>query len=138
ETSEYLEGPPDAEERYRSLMERFFKLPSENKTFAPSRPPRFAEATTTIDQPGRMTVIQGLYKGRRLPAFLIEQMITRHPKLGRQPTPEDRKQFGSDLAWAMWRAVMQLPRLSGSSVEAVRGVAGTLPSSLFNDVLGVR
>jgi hypothetical protein len=54
-----------------------------------------------------MTVIQGLYKDRRLPAFLIEQMITRHPKLGRQPTPEDRKQFGSDLIQAMWQTVMQ-------------------------------
>jgi hypothetical protein len=107
ETSEYLEGPPDAEGRYRSLMERFFKLLSENKAFAPSRPPRFAEASTTIDKPGRMTVIQGLYKDRRLPAFLIEQMITRHPKLGRQPTPEDRMRFGADLARAMWRSVMQ-------------------------------
>jgi hypothetical protein len=107
ETAEYLEGPPDADGRYRSLMERFFKLLSENKTFAPSRSPRFAEASTTIDKPGRMTVIQGLYKDRRLPAFLIEQMITRHPKLGRQPTPEDRKQFGADLARAMWRSVMQ-------------------------------
>jgi len=107
ETSEYLEGPPDAEGRYRSLMERFFKLLSETKTFAPARPPRFAEATTTIDKPGRMTVIQGLYKDRRLPAFLIEQMITRHPKLARQPAPEDRKQFGADLARAMWRSVTQ-------------------------------
>ena len=107
ETSEYFQGPPDAEGRYRSLMEQFFKLLSENKTFAPSRPPRFAEATTTIDKPGRMRVIQGLYKARRLPAFLIEQMITRHPKLGRQPTPEDRKQFGADLMRAMWQTVMQ-------------------------------
>src|SRR5262245_36715352 len=107
ETSEYLEGPPDAEGRYRSLMERFFKLLSETRTFAPGRPPRFAEATTTIDKPGRMTVIQGLYKDRRLPAFLIEQMITRHSKLARQPTPEDRKQFGADLARAMWWSVMQ-------------------------------
>ena len=107
ETAEYLEGPPDAEGRHRSLMERFFNLLSENKTFAPSRPPRIAEASTTIDKPGRMTVIQGLYKDRRLPAFLIELMITRHPKLGRQPTPEDRKQFGADLMRAMWRSVMQ-------------------------------
>jgi len=107
ETSEYLDGPPDTEGRYPSLMERLFKLLSENKTFAPSRPPRFAEASTTIDKPGRMTVIQGLYKDRQLPAFLIEQMITRHPKLGRQPTPEDRKQFGADLVRVMWRSVIQ-------------------------------
>jgi hypothetical protein len=48
-----------------------------------------------------------LYKDRRLPAFLIEQMVAKHPKLGRQPTPEDRMQFGSDLVRAMWRTVMQ-------------------------------
>src|SRR5262245_56446330 len=35
ETSEYMDGPPDTEGRYRPLMERFFKLLSENKTFAP-------------------------------------------------------------------------------------------------------
>ncbi len=107
ETSEYLEGPPAPEGRYRSLMEQFFSLLSKNKTFAPSRPPRFAEASTTIDKPGRMTVTQGLYKDRLLPAFLIEQMITRHPKLERQPTPDDRKQFGADLIRAMWQTVMQ-------------------------------
>jgi Zinc carboxypeptidase/Cytosolic carboxypeptidase N-terminal domain len=107
ETSEYLEGPPDVEGRYRSLMERFFKLLSESRTFAPSRPLRVADASTTIDRPGRMTVIQGLYKDRRLPAFLIELMITRHPRLGRQPAPEDRKQFGADLTQAVWRSVMQ-------------------------------
>jgi hypothetical protein len=54
-----------------------------------------------------MTVIQGLYKDWQLPAFLIEQMITPHPKLGRQPTLEDRKQFGADLMRAMWRCVVQ-------------------------------
>jgi hypothetical protein len=52
-------------------------------------------------------VIQGLYKDRRLRAFLIEQRITVHPKLGRQPTPEDRLQFGADLARTMWKTVTQ-------------------------------
>jgi len=108
ETSEYLEGPPDAPGKsYRSLTQRLFKLLSEGKTFAPTRPPQAAEASTTPGKPGRMTVIQGLYNDRQLPAFLIEQMITKHPKLGHQPTPEDRRQFGADLVRAMWKAVMQ-------------------------------
>jgi hypothetical protein len=102
ETAEYLDGPPNAG-RYRSLMERFFKLLSAGKTFAPTRPPQAAEASTTPGKPGRMTVVQGLYKDRQLPAFLIEQRITRHPKLGRQPTPEDRQQFGAELVQAMWQ-----------------------------------
>ena len=105
ETSEYVDGPPDAEGRHRSLTERFFDLLSENSDFASTRPPRSAEVSTTPDTPGRMTVVQGLYKDRQLPAFLIEQMIAKHPKLGRQPTPEDRKRFGSDLVRAMWRTV---------------------------------
>jgi hypothetical protein len=105
ETAEYLEGPPDAAGQHHPLMERFFKLLSESNTFAPTRPPQSAAASTTIDKPGRMTVIQGLHKDRQLPAFLIELRITRHPKLGRQPTPEDRQQFGADLVRAMWQSV---------------------------------
>jgi hypothetical protein len=107
ETAEYLEGPPDADGRYSALTQQLFKLLSESQTFAPTGPPRAAEASTTPGRPGRMTVIQGLYKDRQLPAFLIEQRITGHPKLGRQPTPEDRLQFGADLARAMWKAVTQ-------------------------------
>jgi hypothetical protein len=48
-----------------------------------------------------MTVVQGLYAGRKIPAFLIEQMVVKHPKLGRQPNAEDRKAFGADLIRAM-------------------------------------
>ena len=107
ETAEYLEGPPDTDGRYSALTQRFFKLLSESQTFAPTGPPRAAEASTTPGAPGRMTVIQGLYNDRRLPAFLIEQRITRHPKLGRQPTPEDRLQFGAELTRAVWKAVTQ-------------------------------
>lgn len=102
ETAEYLEGPPD-EGRYRTLMERFFKLLSAGKTFAPVEAPQNAAASTTIGKPGRMTVVQGLYKARQLPAFLIELRITKHPKLGHQPTPEDRQQFGAELVQATWQ-----------------------------------
>jgi hypothetical protein len=104
ETSEYLEGPPDTKSQYRTLTQRLFKLLSAHQTFAPTRPPQFVEASTTLGKPGRMNVIQGLYHDRQLPAFLIEQMITKHPKLGHQPTPQDRQQFGADLVQAMWQA----------------------------------
>jgi hypothetical protein len=103
ETSEYLEAPPD--QRHAALTQRLFKLLSASPTFAPTRQPQTAEASTTIGKPGRMTVIQGLSHDRQLPAFLIEQMITRHPKLGHQPTPADRQRFGADLVQAMWQAV---------------------------------
>lgn len=102
ETVEYLDGPP-SDDRYRLLMERFFKLLSGAKTFAPTRPPQLLEASTTPGQPGRMNVVQGLFKDRQLPAFLIEQMITKHPKLGHQPTPQDRQFFGAELVQILWR-----------------------------------
>ena len=105
ETAEYVEVPPDAEQRYRALMTRFSQLLSDSKRFAPTKPAQFSEASTRVDKPGRMNVCQGLYRDRKLPAFLIEQMIIKHPKLGRQPTIEDRQQFGADLVRAVWKAV---------------------------------
>ena len=105
ETSEYLEGPPDTDGRHHRLLERLFKFLSATPTFAPTRPAQAAEATTTTGKPGRMTVVQGLFHDRQLPAFLIELMITRHPKLGHPPTPVDRQKFGADLVQAMWQAI---------------------------------
>ncbi len=101
ETSEYLEAPPD--NRYAALTQRLFQLLSARPTFAPTRQPNMAEASTTIGKPGRMTVIQGLSHDRQLPAFLIEQMITKHPKLGHQPTPAERQRFGADLVQVLWQ-----------------------------------
>jgi hypothetical protein len=105
ETSEYLDGPPDAEGRYRALTERLSKLLAESETFAPTRPPQPVATSTTPDRPGRMTVVQGLYRDRRLPAYLIELMIAKHPKLNRQPTIADRQRFGAELVRLLWRAV---------------------------------
>jgi hypothetical protein len=54
-----------------------------------------------------MTVAQGLYHYRKLPAFLMEQMISNNPRLGHLPTVEDRMEFGKGLVKAAWRAVTQ-------------------------------
>jgi len=105
ETSEYLEGPPGPEPAHRKLAERFFAMLGKHSTFAPTRPLFFAAETTTPGKPGRMTVSQGLYKARRLPAFIMEQMIARNPKLGRAPTIADRMRFGAELARSAFEAV---------------------------------
>jgi hypothetical protein len=105
ETNEYLDGPPDPKGQHRELTERFFKLLVEHTAFAPSRPPRPSEVTTTEGRPGRMTVVQGLWRDRRLPAFLMEQRISRSPKLGRVALVADRLQFGGDLVRVLWEAV---------------------------------
>ena len=73
--------------------------------FAPSRPLSWASSTTTAGKPGRMTAVQGLWHDFSLPAFLMEQRVSRHPKLGRQPTIPDRLAFGRQLAESMWSAV---------------------------------
>ena len=48
--------------------------------------------------PGRMTIIQGLYKDFQLPGFLMEQRISTQPKYGRKPLAADRLRFGRELA----------------------------------------
>jgi murein tripeptide amidase MpaA len=103
ETNEYLEGPPDP--AYRPLMERWFRLLAENTTFNPQQPPRLAESTTTPGKPGRMTVVQGLYRDRHIPAFLMEQMISYNSKLAHLPEVPDRLAFGAALARTLLPAV---------------------------------
>ncbi|MEX2300086.1 MAG: M14-type cytosolic carboxypeptidase [Bryobacterales bacterium] len=102
ETSEYLEGPVE----YRELSGRFRKLLVARTTFHPTRPePRDAASSTTPGKPGRMTVNQGLFHERRIPAMLMEQMVGFNPKLGRRPTIQDRLDFGAGLVRAMWLTV---------------------------------
>ncbi len=106
ETAEYLDGPPeDRGSSHTALMERFFGLLKDSTTFNPTRTVQHAAAPTTQGMLGRMTVTQGLYHDRKIPAFLIEQMITFNSKLGRYPEIEDRLRFGAGLVKAMLRAV---------------------------------
>lgn len=108
EDPEYVAGPPGPE--HEPLLRRFEAALSAFDTFAPTRPAALSPASTTEGKPGRMAVYQGLYRDRKLPAFLIEQRITRHPKLGRQPDAEDRKRFGEHLVRAALTAVLGAKR----------------------------
>jgi outer membrane protein assembly factor BamB len=107
ETGEYLEAPPGDNPAHWSLAERFFAALGQVSTFAPTRKLFRAEATTTAGKPGQMTVSQGLYHRRKLPAFIMEQMIASNPRLGRLPTVEDRMRFGEGLAQAVALAVRE-------------------------------
>ena len=102
ETGEYLEAPPAGHDDIGPL---FFAALERLTTFAPTRPLFRGASTTTPGKPGRMTVSQGLYHLRQLPAFTMEQMIARNPKLGRFPTMEDRLAFGAALVRAAFEAV---------------------------------
>jgi len=93
ESSEYLEGPPIP------LGERWFALLKNGTTFHPARPNyTVMPSTTTEGKPGRMTVAQGLWHERKIPAFLMEQRVEFNAKLGHYPLTEDRIRFGAELA----------------------------------------
>ena len=97
ETDEYLEAPAE----FKALGERVFHALVSNSTFNPTARLRDPGATTTPGKPGRMTVDQGLYQDRKLPAMLMEQMIEYNSKLGRVPTAADRVEFGAQLVRAL-------------------------------------
>src|SRR5260370_596444 len=103
ETGEYLEGPPDG---FKPLAERFFQALSEETTFAPTSPLRFAETTTTAGMVGRMTVVQGLYRDFKAAAFLMEQRVSYNQKLGHLPEIPDRCAFGAQLVRAVAKALL--------------------------------
>lgn len=105
ESQDYLEGPLTAGgARIRGLAERFHEL-LDKTTFHAPRGPLDSPASTSPEKKGRMTVYQGLFADRKLPAFLMELMVDTNPKLGRPLTVADRLEFGAALARAMCAAV---------------------------------
>jgi Zinc carboxypeptidase/Cytosolic carboxypeptidase N-terminal domain len=102
ETGEYLAGPPDPEGRHRELLGKLARLLEEKTSFQPTR-----AAWSEVEErtPGRMNVVQGLWHDRKIPAFLTEQRISKHPKLGHAPGVEDRLTYGAALAQVLFEAV---------------------------------
>ena len=109
ETNEYLEGPPDGgkDGQFKPLAGRVFQILSQQTTFAPAQPLRYAEETTTPGKRGRMTVIQGLYRDFGTPGFLMEQRISYNARLGKLPDVSDRLKFGGELIQSLAKAVSQ-------------------------------
>jgi hypothetical protein len=105
EAADFIQGPLTAGgPPMRALGERFQKLLDETSFYAP-KGARDATASTTPGMKGRMSVNQGLFADRKLPAFLMELMVDTNPKLGRPPTVADRLEFGAALVRAMCGAV---------------------------------
>ena len=105
ETAEYLEGPPDEDGRFLTLGRKLFELLKSKTTFSPSRELSYASRTTTEGKPGRMTVVQGLWQVRQLPAFLTEQRVSAQPGSLRLLSVEDRIKYGQQLAEVMYESV---------------------------------
>jgi hypothetical protein len=92
ETAEYLEAQSP---EHKDLAERYFKALTTQTSFAPTRPLFFGTETTTAGKPGRMNVIQGLWRDFKVPGFLMEQHISS------KPTIEQRVRFGEELVSAI-------------------------------------
>jgi len=94
ETGEWLSSTL----RNRDVAARFFAKLCDRTTFSPSEPgPRPPSAASAA---GRATVYEYL-EGQGMNAFLLEQGITKSPKLGRQATSQDRREFGAQLIQVM-------------------------------------
>lgn len=102
ETAEYLEGPPDG---FRDLAVKLFSLLQARAGFSSSRPLSFAAITTTEGKPGRINVVQGLGRDRKLPAFLTEQRVSAQPGGGRLLDVRDRLEYGGKLPLVLLEAV---------------------------------
>ena len=100
ESNEYLEAPG----AFRDLAERAFRLLKETTTFHPTTPLRDSGVSTTPGKPGRMTVAQGLFHDRKLPAMIMEQMVEYNSRLGHCPEVADRTKFGEGLVQALAEA----------------------------------
>ena len=103
EGNEHLVGPPDA--RWLSLEKRAWSNWSSSSTIKANIGPQLMAATTTEGKPGRMNVVQGLSHDRGLPAFEIEMMIVKNPKLKRRPNIHDRLLAGQELVQAIWKSI---------------------------------
>jgi hypothetical protein len=103
EGNEHLVGPPN--ENWLPLEKKAWGNWSSCSAIAATLGPELMAATTTVGTPGRMNVVQGLSHDRGLPAFEIEMMIVKNPKLGRRPNIHDRLLAGRELVPAIWKSI---------------------------------
>ncbi len=101
ETGEYLEGPTGA-------IADAFNNALRKTDFAPGEKPQVI-AATPAPAPGRATVAQYLSQTKGLPAFLMEQRISRHAGTGRLPGIAERLRFGEQLVRAIREALNASP-----------------------------
>lgn len=93
-------------EHFAQLGRRFYDSLKENTSFSSRLSgPRDSAASTTPGQKGRMSVIQGLFADRKVPAFLLETSVEPITSLGHARTVEDWQAFGPGLLRSVHHAV---------------------------------
>ncbi len=105
EGADFIQGPAELQ----PLAARFWRLLVDGSSFYQPNPPQSkpAAAEGVAVAKGRMDTPSALFRDRKIPAFLMEQMVDSSPKLSRPPTVEDRLEFGAALVKAMCGAVEQ-------------------------------
>jgi hypothetical protein len=93
---EYLDSQV-ADEHGQQVLQRLFSALAANTGFDPNSQFRISS------QPDHTT--NWLYHERKIPVATMEQRIGPSKKLGRQPTVEDRLEFGLHLMEAMAESV---------------------------------
>jgi len=101
ESSDYLEGPTAS---YPELSADLVRRLRETTSFYDPLSPRNS-MSAPIDK-GRYMVHQFLFSERRLPAYLMELMVERHPRLGRLRAVSEVADFGAGLARCLAGAVL--------------------------------
>lgn len=96
ESTDYVEGPVAA---YGTLARDLVDRLRRTTSFYDAASPR--DSMRGVIDKGRATVNQDLFVERKVPAFLMELMVQRHPSLGRLRTAQDFSEFGTGLARAL-------------------------------------
>ncbi|MBI1357171.1 MAG: hypothetical protein GC160_22760 [Acidobacteria bacterium] len=97
ERVDYIQGGLErGGDRVRSMAAYIWEELSRRTHFHSPEGPR--ESLAQQPDPGRQTVDQWLTLERGVPAYLIELMVDRNPKIARPPSVEDRLSFGRELA----------------------------------------
>jgi hypothetical protein len=97
ETGEYLRSQAD-DPAVQSLLQRLDENLMAKASFDPGTRLSFSKE--------KVSDMNSLWHQRRLPVALMEQRISAGKKLARQPTVEDRIQFGRDLIQVMAETVL--------------------------------
>lgn len=102
EAQDYIEGPSlPIGSRFYTEMIRSTSFESDSLRIMP--------LSTTIGQPGRMTVYQALWAELKIPAFLMELKVEGVDKLQRRRTIEDWRALGEGLVKSLAHAVILPP-----------------------------